>query len=1545
MSRRAARWVLICVMAVVSYESIGVRTQSTPAPILIVTNSAASNPFDTYLPEILRAEGLNQFSVKDLGTVQATDLSNASVVVLAETSLTATQANLFSNYVAGGGRLIAMKPDTQLAPVLGLTPVGSTTTEGYFAINPGFTFSDGFPTATLPFHGQATNYSAAGGASTLATLFSNSATATPYPAVVRFGRTVTWTYDVARSIVYTRQGNPANARDRDGSPPYRTEDIFYNAIDKDKVNIPYADVQMRMLGRAISDLLADTMPVPRLWYFPNANRTLMVITSDSHANPQSYFDNVIASVEARGAHDSIYIYGGADPSVSSTQTWSARGHEVGMHPAAFQYGVTLMQAFLNAVNYFQVNGYGTPSPTTRIHQIEWQGWVDAAKIEASFDIALDTSFYTWGPAVTYPDGHQAHGFINGSGLPMRFIDEAGAIVPVYQQVTSIIDEQLLVGSFSELMTQDQALAVSRQLIDGSQAGGYSAITTQFHVDYYSEVQGWAEGTMDYANSLGIPMWTAQRWLNYTTARAATTMNGFSWDPNGRQLTFVVNVPTGSESQSVALPGTYSGFSMSGVLIDGSAASPTAQAISGRDTSFVNVSAGAHTISVFYGTTTPPINHPPIANPDTASVNEGQSVVIPVLANDTDADGDTLKVDSTSPDSGAVITINTNQTISYTPNPGTCGTDSFSYTIDDGRGGTASSTVTVQVTCFSGQVVQRTFADFSQSCAVPAASIVSFVGDGEVRLAGTVGDEYNGASLDASKWIAGTWSGGAYTPTQAGGVLSIANANGGYVRSVSAMPLTTIESSAQFTGQPWEHVGWGSLDFGNGYAIFSTYNTTSSLFARTADITGTESQTNLGVIPSGFHTYRIDRQVVSQTSDLISYYIDGIVRAQHTVQTLPAMYVYQSNNGGTAQTLNIDRIWVYPSYTSSGSYQSCTMDIGQTQSTWTTADWSATTPAGTTFDLRTRTSADGTNWTSWSSPMTSPGTAISNPVGRYLQYLAEFSTNDPGQSPVLDSVTMGFGSGGAGLPSLSIDDASVTEGNSGTASATFTVSLSGSSSQSVAVNYATASGSATSGTDFTATSGTLTFPVGTTTRQIVVPVIGDTTPEPNETFVVNLSNAANATISTAQGTGTIVDDDAAEPSLSINDVSVTEGNTGTTNAGFTVSLSAASSQTVTVNYATASDTATSGVDFTSTSGTLTFPAGTTSRPINVPVIGDTVQESNETFVVNLSNASNATISRGQGTGTIVDDDAPLPALSINDVSINEGNSGTSIATFTVSLSSASNQTATVNYATANGTASSGSDYTSASGTLTFPAGNTSQPVQVSITGDTRPETNETFFVNLSAAVGATIAHAQGTGTILDNDAGTITVSAPNTAVTWLVGTTQTIRWTDNLGTGATVKLEISRDGGSTWSQIAASVAQSSSTTGSFNWTVTGPATGSASIRATWTLIPSVTDTSNVNFTIADPTLTVTSPNGGEVWTVGTSATVRWTSNLPTSENVRIELSTNGGTSYSVIRSSTANDGSLNFNVQAAWRSTQARIRVSWLANTSVNDTSNANFTVR
>jgi hypothetical protein len=221
------------------------------------------------------------------------------------------------------------------------------------------------------------------------------------------------------------------------------------------------------------------------------------------------------------------------------------------------------------------------------------------------------------------------------------------------------------------------------------------------------------------------------------------------------------------------------------------------------------------------------------------------------------------------------------------------------------------------------------------------------------------------------------------------------------------------------------------------------------------------------------------------------------------------------------------------------------------------------------------------------------------------------------------------------------------------------------------------------------------------------------------------------------------------SLSINDVTVTEGNTGTTSAIFTVTLSLASSQTVTVNYATANGTATAGSDYTATTGTVTFAPGATSQTITVAVLGDTRNEANETFFVNLSTPSNATIADGQGQGTILNDDA-LPALSINNVTVTEGNTGTTPAVFTVTLSVASGQTVTVNYATADGKATAGSDYTATAGTLTFTPGATSQTITVAVLGDTVKESTETFFVNLSNATNATIASGRGRGSILDND---------------------------------------------------------------------------------------------------------------------------------------------------------------------------------------------------
>ncbi len=231
-----------------------------------------------------------------------------------------------------------------------------------------------------------------------------------------------------------------------------------------------------------------------------------------------------------------------------------------------------------------------------------------------------------------------------------------------------------------------------------------------------------------------------------------------------------------------------------------------------------------------------------------------------------------------------------------------------------------------------------------------------------------------------------------------------------------------------------------------------------------------------------------------------------------------------------------------------------------------------------------------------------------------------------------------------------------------------------------------------------------------------------------------------------------------PSLAINNISVSEGNSGTTTATFTVTLSIASASEVTVNFATADGTAVNTSDYAFNSGVLTFAPGETSKTIVVTINGDTAVESDETFSVILSGASGATLADSEGVGTISNDDSPpVPSLSIGDVSVVEGNRNSKRMTFTITLSAVSSLSTTVRYATANGTATSGSDYASTSGTARISAGRLSTTISVTIYGDRTVELNETLLVNLSNAVNATIADNQAVGTIVNDDGGGLGVT--------------------------------------------------------------------------------------------------------------------------------------------------------------------------------------------
>ena len=331
------------------------------------------------------------------------------------------------------------------------------------------------------------------------------------------------------------------------------------------------------------------------------------------------------------------------------------------------------------------------------------------------------------------------------------------------------------------------------------------------------------------------------------------------------------------------------------------------------------------------------------------------------------------------------------------------------------------------------------------------------------------------------------------------------------------------------------------------------------------------------------------------------------------------------------------------------------------------------------------------------------------------------------------------------PTLSVNDVSVTEGNAGTTTATFTVSLSAESGKTVTVGWSTADADAAQPVDYTAGSGTLTFVPGDTSETVGVSVNGDLVAELDEIFDVTLTAPSNATLGDATGVGTIVDDELL-PVIDIDEPTALEGSGSIV---FTVSLSHQSASPVTVDWDTAGGTATNGIDYFDTNGTVTFAPMDTSETIEITVNEDGTFEHDETMAVNLSNASAAPIGDTQGVGTIVNDDA-APGLSVGDVWVAEGNTGQKLLTFSVSLTGDTDIDATFNFATAGLSATQGTDYADAAGTITIDAGETGATIDVVVNGDATYEGDETLSLTLSDPASAAVVDGAAVGTIRNDD---------------------------------------------------------------------------------------------------------------------------------------------------------------------------------------------------
>jgi hypothetical protein len=364
------------------------------------------------------------------------------------------------------------------------------------------------------------------------------------------------------------------------------------------------------------------------------------------------------------------------------------------------------------------------------------------------------------------------------------------------------------------------------------------------------------------------------------------------------------------------------------------------------------------------------------------------------------------------------------------------------------------------------------------------------------------------------------------------------------------------------------------------------------------------------------------------------------------------------------------------------------------------------------------------------------------------------------SSVIYTTRTVFGSGtpGAvdlGIPTASIGpDVSQFEGDSGLTNFVFPITLSQAPLAPVTVVYTTQNGTAVAPSDYLPQSGTLTFlPDGATSQTVTIQVVGDLIAEANETFSVQLTQVNDALAGRSVAVATILNDDV---ELAINDVTVLEGDIGTTNAIFTVSAIGFVNRPITVNYFTSSDTAIGGSDYLPVNGALSIAPGTSSATIAVPIVGDLLNESTEDFFVHLSSPVNARLDKSVGTGTILDND-PIPFLIVNNVHVTTTQPGEVDAVFAVALNLPSGQDVTVQYFTADGSAKANTDnstdndtYSATSGTLDFPAGVTKQLVTVPVQVNGSPEPNETFSLNLTNPFHAKIFYPQGIATIIFAD---------------------------------------------------------------------------------------------------------------------------------------------------------------------------------------------------
>ena len=707
-------------------------------------------------------------------------------------------------------------------------------------------------------------------------LYSDATTATSNPAVtsrkVGSGKAIAYMFDLARSIVYTRQGNPALAgTETDGQGPIRADDMFFPGyVDMNKVQVPQADEQQRLFANIIIQSNISRKPLPRLWYLPGNSKAAIVYTVDDHSTEsgtKDIFNKLVANSPVGGNpsnwtayRGTSWFYVGIPLSDSMAAIYNTHGFEMGVHVTNNCQDFTSFQdldaSYAPQLQSFHTNFPSLPAQTThRFHCIVWSDWLTQAKVELSHGIRYSMDYYYWPP--TWINGRP--GLFTGSGLPMRFADLNGSMLNVYQGVSDLVNENGVNYDVGVATLLDNAIG---------QKGYYGLFGT--HDDYRDTT--FSTAVINAAKARNVPIISAKQALTWVDGRNNSSFGSITW--NNNQLSFSVTAYAGAVNLRTMLPLYSATGELNSITKNGNTVSFTVETIKGMQYAFFDAPLGINNfVATYIPDTTPPVITNVVATPNadgtsatiTWTTNEGSDSRV-----DYGTSSSTLNLNGTD---DSPVTSHTVLLTGLTPGA----TYYFRVTSADFVGNAAKEPAvnnsplqfTMPTTCAS-DVDNNNFSAGTTG----SNTTVILEGNGGVTLTPALSEDFSGPGIPIG-WSGSSFASGGTTTVDGNVTVNGTHvySDNSFVQGTSIEFVATFNSGSfqnvgftvdqEFNNNPWVVIGQGGGPDGSLYARASS----GDVFNLGGDLLGSPHRYRINWTPTGFDFYVDGSSTVAATIPL------------------------------------------------------------------------------------------------------------------------------------------------------------------------------------------------------------------------------------------------------------------------------------------------------------------------------------------------------------------------------------------------------------------------------------------------------------------------------------------------------------------------------------------------------------------------------------------------------------------------------------------------------------------------------------------------------